>query len=571
MRAPHRTFVIILALVASVPSVTFGITCGFGQDIGGGQCRGYLTSGSSWTVPADWSSANNTIDAIGGGGGMSGGGMGGISAGGMGGGGGAFARKANLALVPGSVVSYGVGLGAGGGGGGPYSSGGLGAGAGGTGTANGGDTWFQSRSTLLAKGASGSFGGSASGSIGDLKYSGGDGTGGSSWSMDPNFYYSGGGGGGGAASMYGSPYTCGVGPLSGLNGACTSRPTGKEYDATHGSGRGGGGGYSSSDSLCMMADGSSGGLYGGGGGGAASDPDCPAYVSSGGGGNGAPGIIVITYTPSTNPLINCSVVFDQNPLAGESTTMRWTSTGADTFYINGVGYVSASGSSQVYAPGDYSGSVSGQSGTARCAAVLSPRGGAPCTPAVDHGGSPALSCRSDGNLYNSCGNKTACQWGCSASTNACFTTCQSRALCNADNTKVVNSCSGAVIDDCVVQNRVCSAGVCVPPSITFLSFDTSAPAPRFTASGHLQARPTLLRSGDSSRLFWNARHATSCAVSGTNGDHWDTTFSGAAGVVTSSITSRTTYTLVCNALPGATPTTVRESVHVDIVPYFRER
>jgi hypothetical protein len=28
----------------------------------------YLTSGSTWTVPSDWNSANNTIEVIGGGG-----------------------------------------------------------------------------------------------------------------------------------------------------------------------------------------------------------------------------------------------------------------------------------------------------------------------------------------------------------------------------------------------------------------------------------------------------------------------------------------------------------------------
>lgn len=556
----RRYSVATLALAALAPGVAFGATCGFGSAIGGGQCRGYLTSGSSWSVPADWNNANNTIDAIGGGGGMSGA---------DGGGGGAFARKANITLTPGSAVSYSVGLGAGVGfgGGGPLRDRKTAPVGTGTGTANGGDTWFQSHSTLLAKGANGPIGGSAGSSVGDLKYSGGNGTEGSSWSMDPNFYYSGGGGGGGAASMYGSPSACG-GPL--VNG-CSSRPTGREYDATHGSGLGGGGGYSQSDGLCMMADGTSGGLYGGGGGGAASDPDCPTYVSSGGGASGAQGLIAITYTPNTNPLISCSVTFDQNPLTGESTIMRWSSVGADTFYISGVGYVSASGSSRVYAPGDYSGSVSGPNGTARCAAVLSSASDLSCTPTTGHGGTPSLTCHSDGNLYDSCGNKTSCQWGCSASANACYTTCQSRNICNADNTKVVHSCSSVVIDDCAAQNYMCSGGVCIPPSITFLSFDTAAPAPRFAARGHLQARPTLLRVGDASRLFWNAAHAASCSVDGTNGDHWNTVFSGSAGAVTSSITGRTTFTMTCNALPGATPAVVRESVSIDIVPNFQER
>ena len=41
--------------------------CGFGSPISGGQCQGFLTSGTSWTVPSDWSGVNK-VEAIGGGG-----------------------------------------------------------------------------------------------------------------------------------------------------------------------------------------------------------------------------------------------------------------------------------------------------------------------------------------------------------------------------------------------------------------------------------------------------------------------------------------------------------------------
>jgi len=47
--------------------------CDFGTHTSTGKCRGYLTAspGSllTWTVPADWNNSNNTIEAIGGGGG----------------------------------------------------------------------------------------------------------------------------------------------------------------------------------------------------------------------------------------------------------------------------------------------------------------------------------------------------------------------------------------------------------------------------------------------------------------------------------------------------------------------
>src|SRR4029077_8351611 len=57
-----------------------------------------LTSSQTWTVPADWNSANNYIYCIGGGGG------GGAYNYPAGGGGGGFARKTNVALTPNSGV-----------------------------------------------------------------------------------------------------------------------------------------------------------------------------------------------------------------------------------------------------------------------------------------------------------------------------------------------------------------------------------------------------------------------------------------------------------------------------------
>src|SRR5512141_2474296 len=44
----HRTCamkrVLLFALLVLLPQAAFATTCGFGTDIGGGQCRGYLTS-----------------------------------------------------------------------------------------------------------------------------------------------------------------------------------------------------------------------------------------------------------------------------------------------------------------------------------------------------------------------------------------------------------------------------------------------------------------------------------------------------------------------------------------------
>src|SRR4249919_623504 len=70
----------------------------------------YLLSGSLWTVPADWTSGNNSIECIGGGGN----GSRGSSCCGVGGGGGAYSKKNNVTLTPGSRCTYSVSAGGGG-------------------------------------------------------------------------------------------------------------------------------------------------------------------------------------------------------------------------------------------------------------------------------------------------------------------------------------------------------------------------------------------------------------------------------------------------------------------------
>jgi hypothetical protein len=85
-----------------------------------------ITSGSTWTVPSNWS-ASNSIQVIGGGGGGYNAGTGG-----GGGGGGAYSKILNLALTPSSSVNIQVG-------------------SGGTAGASGTDTWFVSAATVMAK------------------------------------------------------------------------------------------------------------------------------------------------------------------------------------------------------------------------------------------------------------------------------------------------------------------------------------------------------------------------------------------------------------------------------------
>jgi hypothetical protein len=305
-----------------------------------------LTSGTSWTVPSDWSSSNNKIEVIGGGGG-SGAGAGGNGCGG-GGGGGAYAAVTNLTLTPGASVAYSVGTGgtagsiggsggaggatyfngtagtgnnsvqAGGGGAGIFegaggaggtvvngtghAGGGGGAGngindgpgGGGAGGPNGtGGTAPRNTSGLPTGGdgggGSGGGGSGSGGGAGSLHSSGTGGAGGNN---------SAGVGGGGASTAAGNPGTLGGG---GGGGGTTSPYTGgaggagADWTATGGgtAGAGGGGGGGAAVSGASMGAGGAGGLYGGGGG-------ASGITSAGNnlaGSAGAAGVIVITYTP----------------------------------------------------------------------------------------------------------------------------------------------------------------------------------------------------------------------------------------------------------------------------------
>lgn len=199
--------------------------------------------------------------------------------------------------------------------------------------------------------------------------------------------------------------------------------------------------------------------------------------------------------------------------------------------------------------------------------------------------------------------------------------CSPTSICGsgADTNKVVNSCTLAVIDDCVVNHGAgwtCSAGVCIPPSpgpqctaqyfcsgsdlyyknsqcvdsfiqhcaygcsssaclptppITFMPFTGTGPYGSFDATGHLQVRPLLVRSGETVHVYWNATNVSSCSVTGSNDDSWpDTPLSGSDGKTSSAIVKRTTYTLFCTALPGATPSSITETKTVNIIPIFEE-
>lgn len=250
-----------------------------------------LTSGSSWTVPADFNPFMNSVELIGGGGG---GGGGNTNAGAGGGGGGGGYRKI-ISYNPGSAATVTYAIGAAGSAGGANANGGA-----------GGATSFDSANLIQANGGTGGSsqtngggGGAGAGGTGGLiGFTGGTGGAGSSGTGNR-----GGGGGGGASGLNvngtvgaagvsgtGGAGGAGGGPNGGAGGAAglvggdgtvwTSNPGG----VATGAGGGGGGGSASG--------GAAGGLYGAGGGGGGSNAGAGL-----GGGAGKAGVIVITYFP----------------------------------------------------------------------------------------------------------------------------------------------------------------------------------------------------------------------------------------------------------------------------------
>lgn len=196
-----------------------------------------FTSSGTWTAPTGVFSVDAECWAAGGGGG--GGDVGAAKAGG-GGGGGAYSKVASFPVVPGNVYTITVGAG---------GIGGLDAAAG----TDGGNSWFDATSTVLALGGAGGqndtggAGGSTGGAAGSTLEAGGAGADG-----DPSLNYGGGGGSsGGSASngTDGSGSTGGVAPSSGGNGGDGLVVFPSSAGTVPGVGGGGGGGVPGSGFL----------------------------------------------------------------------------------------------------------------------------------------------------------------------------------------------------------------------------------------------------------------------------------------------------------------------------------
>ncbi|MFY9461679.1 MAG: glycine-rich domain-containing protein, partial [Candidatus Sungiibacteriota bacterium] len=254
-----------------------------------------FTTTTTWTAPTGVTSV--TAEVWGGGGG--GGGQNLASDGGGGGGGGAYSRSV-ITVVPATIYTVTVGA--------------AGTGnAGCTASTAGGDSWFSTTGTILAKGGSpgacstgtppaGGLGGVAASGVGTIKFSGGQGEIGRNNAAGLGGY--GGSSAGTAANGFSGPQTW----------STATYPT---ASTPAGGGHGGNGGATANAAGSAPASGN-----GGGGGGAAEGTNIS-------GGNGAVGKVILTYNkppnaPSQNSPANAATGVSVTP------TFLMTATDADT-------------------------------------------------------------------------------------------------------------------------------------------------------------------------------------------------------------------------------------------------
>ncbi len=183
---------------------------------------------------------------------------------------------------------------------------------------------------------------------------------------------------------------------------------------------------------------------------------------------------------------------------------------------------------------------------------------------------PPTSCPTGYDLQSGVCVRTSCPAGYQLQGNRCIAgTCTAQYQCSGSDLYYLNtSCQTALVQSC---SWGCSASACLPPPPpSFTAFGATNARGNFSATGHLQAKPTLVRAGDTAQLYWGVVNATSCTITGSNGDSWSAASSGTAGQTSAPIVGLTTYTLTCASIPGATPTSITESTTVKVIPTYQE-
>lgn len=191
------------------------------------------------------------------------------------------------------------------------------------------------------------------------------------------------------------------------------------------------------------------------------------------------------------------------------------------------------------------------------------------------------------------------------SSSACSAVQPPDSLCATDtNGSIGNGGAGAGASDAgtttVIQRRTCApsyscqdqsiiqtltdcstktVSVCMAPQFCSIGSSTCLTSDARTGigtgtipalDGSLSAIPSIVRKGESSRLFWHVVNASACEVTSGLGVVSRLTSAGAGGVSSGPVTNSTTFHLHCVGIPGAQPPVFDDDAVVNVIPGFEE-
>lgn len=126
--------------------------------------------------------------------------------------------------------------------------------------------------------------------------------------------------------------------------------------------------------------------------------------------------------------------------------------------------------------------------------------------------------------------------------------------------------------DCAVTNDYCPSHGAGWFCSTDNGICTAPPAPEVGtnldgSNGALSTKPSLVKSGGTTKVIWTIDNANTCTVVGSNGDSWSGTASIEGGYTSSPITQRTTYTIDCTGDGG----TLHDTTDTALIPEWQEK
>lgn len=275
-------------------------------------------------------------------------------------------------------------------------------------------------------------------------------------------------------------------------------------------------------------------------------------VSGPGGSGSCSGTLTVApAAPSCEPSTNCGVTVNAD----------CTQTGTYDFSLPGCGATTPSGCgvgtlNDTCPLGDEDGDGDGNENPTQC-----PLGWALVNGACVYDGCPL-----GWQLIDNACVFDACPQGYVRQGNACVAGCQAGYF----------YCGTGANASTLYQRSYTAAPACVAQDLIYAVCDNGCnavrgacnPTPESNAS--INARPKLVRTGDTTLLEWNAASVLSCVVTGTNGDRWTCSGSACANNSreSSAISTQTTFMLSCDVenAPDIVKTTT-----VNIVPVFIEQ